>query len=104
MARGGIRTMTRALSVSRNEWISTIRASASDLTPTLDGLGPKSDRGTGRRLGRRSGPSERTGNATGWVDQRTSEQPLPPLRARPLVRARCEGPVAGRSPTGALYR
>ena len=34
----------------------------------------------------------------------TSEQPLPPLRARPLVRARCEGPVAGRSPTGALYR
>src|ERR1700720_853899 len=36
--------------------------------------------------------------------QRTSEQPLPPLRARPLVRARCEGPVAGRSPTGTLYR
>src|SRR5580704_691336 len=39
-----------------------------------------------------------------WVDQRTSEQPLPPLRTRPLVRARCEGPVAGRSPTGTLYR
>ena len=31
-------------------------------------------------------------------DQRAPEQPLPPLRARPLVRARCEGSVAGRKP------
>ena len=36
-------------------------------------------------LGRRSGPSERTGNATGWVDQRPFEQSLPSLRAGPLV-------------------
>src|ERR1700731_323491 len=44
------------------------------------------------------------GNATGWVDQRAFEQSLPSLRAGPLVRARCEGAVAGRSPTGTLYR
>ena len=56
------------------------------------------------RLGRRSGPSERTRNPARRIDQCAFEQPLPPLRARPLVRARCEGPVAGRSPTGALYR
>src|ERR1700730_16548926 len=31
-------------------------------------------------------------------------QSLPSLRAGPLVRARCEGAVAGRSPTGTLYR
>src|SRR6202047_585818 len=56
------------------------------------------------RLGSRSDPSERTGNATGGVDQRAFEQSLPSLRAGPLVRARCEGAVAGRSPTGTLYR
>src|SRR6476660_3689839 len=38
------------------------------------------------------------------IDQCAFEQPLPPLRARPLVRARCEGAIAGRSPTGTLYR
>src|ERR1700745_1056529 len=38
-------------------------------------------------------------------DQLTMEkQSLPSLRAGPLVRARCEGAVAGRTPTGTLYR
>lgn len=55
-------------------------------------------------LGRRSGVSERTRNATRRIDQCAFEQPLPSLRSRPLVRTRGEGPVAGRSPTGALYR
>src|ERR1700719_622636 len=56
------------------------------------------------RFGRRSGPSERTRNPTRRIDQRAFEQSLPSLRAGPLVRARCEGAVAGRSPTGTLYR
>src|ERR1700730_5450071 len=56
------------------------------------------------RLGGRSGPSGRTRNPARRIDQCAFEQPLPPLRARPLVRARGEGAVAGRSPTGTLYR
>ena len=51
-----------------------------------------------------AGPSERGGNTARRIDQRAAEQPVPALRARPLVRARGQGPVAGRSPTGALHR
>src|SRR3984893_8395478 len=56
------------------------------------------------RLGRRSGPSERTRTPARRIDQCAFEQSLPSLRAGPLVRAGCEGAVAGRSPTGTLYR
>src|ERR1039457_2844073 len=55
-------------------------------------------------LGRWSGSSERAGNSARWIDQRAIEQRVPPLRARPLVRARRQGSVAGRSPSGALHR
>lgn len=48
-------------------------------------------------------PSEE-GTPQGGIDQRTVEQPLSSLCARPLVRTRGEEPVAGRSPAGALYR
>src|SRR6267142_71273 len=55
-------------------------------------------------FGRWKGPSERGRNTARGIDQRTFEQPLSSLRARPLVRTRGEEPVAGRSPAGALYR
>src|SRR5215472_14772477 len=47
---------------------------------------------------------ERSIRANKEPDQCALEQSLPSLRAGPLVRARCEGAVAGRSPTGTLYR
>src|SRR6476469_7888892 len=55
-------------------------------------------------FGRWKGLSERGRNTARGIDQRTFEQPLSSLRARPLVRTRGEEPVAGRSPAGALYR
>jgi transposase len=56
------------------------------------------------RVGRWKGASERRRDTARRIDQRAVEQPLSPLCARPLVRARGEEPVAGRSPTGALRR
>src|SRR5947199_268394 len=58
----------------------------------------------GARVGRRGGPSELTRNPARRIDQCGFEQSLPAVRAGPLVPARCEGAVAGRSPTGTLYR
>jgi putative ABC transport system substrate-binding protein len=43
-------------------------------------------------------------NPAGMAQFGAIQQPLPSLRSRPLVRTRGEGPVAGRSPTGALHR